>query len=177
LRGDGLGPEHGPVGDIAVPLDKRWNRPAPADDDIEELPHRIGDGTVVTVDEQKVAFVIALFGVTGQMNLADTGERKAAQIFKRRKTVIDRRYEDIVDVKQQPASGALSNGANEVGFTHRRLVKRDIGRRVLKQDGTADRLLHFVDMIADARERRFGVRQRQKIIEKGRLMRRPGKMF
>ena len=53
----------------------------------------------------------------------------------------------------------------------------DIGRRVLEQDRAADRLLHFVDVIGDACERRPRVGQRQQVVEIGRVVGRPGEML
>lgn len=41
------------------------------DDGVEEFPHRVGDRTIVAVDEQKLALVICLFGMAGEMNLTD----------------------------------------------------------------------------------------------------------
>ena len=87
------------------------------------------------------------------------------------------RDEDVVDVEQQAAAGAPDQLPKEFGLAHRRFREDHIGRRVLEQDRAADGLLHFVDMIGDARERRLGVGQRQQIVEVGRLVRRPGEML
>src|SRR5271163_5199082 len=94
LRGGGLGFEYRPFRNIAVPLDKRWNRTASAHDDLKELPHRIGNRAVMTVDEQKIAFVIGLFGVSGQMYLAHMFDREVGEISKRGIAVIGSRDED-----------------------------------------------------------------------------------
>ena len=95
-----------PFGNVAVPFDQRRDRPRLRDDDLEQVPDRVGDRPVVAVDEQGVAFVVALFGMSGEMDLADRRERKIGQIVERREAVIGRRHEDIVDVEQQAASGA-----------------------------------------------------------------------
>ena len=84
LRGGGLGLEHGPVGYVAVPFDKRRNGPASADHDVEELPDRVGDRPVMAVDQQKVALVVRLLGMPGQMDLAHMLERKIGEIGERR---------------------------------------------------------------------------------------------
>ena len=100
LCGGGLRLEHGPVGDGAVPFDQRRNRPASADHDVEELPDRVGDRPVMAVDEQKIALVVRLLGMPGEMDLADMLERKIGEIGERRKAVIGGRNEDVVDVEQ-----------------------------------------------------------------------------
>ena len=79
LGGGGLRLEHGPVGDVAVPFDKRRDRPASADHDLEEFPDRVGDRAVMAVDEQKIALVVRLFGMPGQMDLAHMSSGKSAR--------------------------------------------------------------------------------------------------
>src|SRR5271156_6676843 len=150
LRSGGFGLEHRPFRNIAVPLDQRRNRATSADDDLEELPYRIGDRAVMAVDKKKIALVIGLFGMSRQMYLADMFDREVGDITKRRMAVIGGRDEDVVDVEQQPAAGAAYQLANEVSFAHRRLAKHDIGGGVFEKDRPADRLLHFVDVITDA---------------------------
>src|SRR5260370_14822312 len=80
LRGGGLGLENRPFGNIAVPFHERWKRTATAHDDLEELPHRIGNRPVMTIDEQAVALVIFLFGVSRQVNLANMLNGKIGKI-------------------------------------------------------------------------------------------------
>src|ERR1700726_1996330 len=119
LRGSRLGFEDRPVGDVAVPLDQRRNRPAPRDYDFEQFPDGICDRTVMAVDQQQVALIVGLFGVTGEMNLTDTGERKVGQIVQRRETVIGGGHEYVVDVEQQAASGTPRDTADEIRLAHR----------------------------------------------------------
>src|SRR5215207_9749674 len=106
LRRGGLGLEHRPVGDGAVPLDQRWNRAATADYDIEELPHRVCDRPVVTVDQKKFTLIVRLLGVPGEMDLADMLQRKIGEVVEGGKPVIGGGDEDVVDVEQQAAPGA-----------------------------------------------------------------------
>ena len=80
--------------------------PAPADDDLVELPDRVGDRPVMAVDQQRVAFVVGLLGMSGEMDLADLRQREIGEIVERREAVVGRRDEDIVDVEQQAAAGA-----------------------------------------------------------------------
>src|SRR5260370_36336874 len=72
LGSRGFGVEDRPVGDVAVPLKQGRNRPDPRDDSLEQLPDRIRNGRVVAVDHQPVALSVRLFGVAGQMDLADS---------------------------------------------------------------------------------------------------------
>ena len=91
--------------------------------------------------------------------------------------MIGGRDEDVVDVEQQAAAGSAHDRANEVRFAHRRFAKRDIGGGIFEQDRPADRLLHFVDVIADASESGPRVGQRQQVVEKCGLVGRPGQML
>src|ERR1700677_3167621 len=177
LRGGGFSFEHRPFRNIAVPLDQRRNRAASADDDLEELPHRVGNRAVMAVDKQKIAFLIGLYGMSRQMYLAASFAREVGEITKRGISVIGGRDEDVVDVEQQPAAAAAYQLANEVSFAHRRLAKHDIGGRVFEKDRPADRHLRFVNVIADASEGGPCVWQRQQVIEKCGLMGRPGQML
>src|SRR5260370_7586780 len=59
----GLGLEHGPIGNLAIPFHESRNRPAPAGNDVEESPHRIGNRAVMAVDEKPFALVVRLFAM------------------------------------------------------------------------------------------------------------------
>src|ERR1700720_955678 len=60
LRGGHLSFEDRLVGDVAVPLDQRRNRPTPRDHDLEQFPDDIRDRTIMAVDQQRLALVIGL---------------------------------------------------------------------------------------------------------------------
>ena len=154
--------------DVAVPFDERRDRSALADHDLEELPDRVGDRPVVAVDQQKIALVVLLLGMSGQMDLADLVERKIGKIGECRKAMVGGRHEDVVDVEQQAAAGAPDDLADEVGLAHRRFLEEDVGRWVLEQDRPADRILHLVDMIGDTGEVAARIGQRQQVVEIGR---------
>ena len=49
---------------------KRRNRTAARDDDLVKLPYRIGDGTIVAVDQKALALIVALLGMAGKMDFA-----------------------------------------------------------------------------------------------------------
>jgi len=144
-----LGLQHRPVRNFAVPFDQRRDSAAARDDDLVQVPHGIRDRPVMAVDQQQVAFIVALLGMTGEMDLADTRQRKIREIVERGETMIGRRHEHIVDVEQQSASRTLRHAADEFGLAHRRFREREIGRRIFQQQRPPDRLLHLIDMIAD----------------------------
>ena len=49
LRGASLGVQHGPFGDVAVPLDKRRKQAAASDDNLEQLTSRLRDRSVASI--------------------------------------------------------------------------------------------------------------------------------
>ena len=177
LRGGRFGLQDRPIRDLAVPLDQRRDGTTARDDDLVELPHGIRDRAVMAVDQQQIAFVVALLGMAGEMDLADARQRKVGEILRGGETVIGRGDEHVVDVEQQRRIRCARRRADEIGLAHRRVAKGDIGRRVFQQDRPPDRFLHLIDMIADVAERRLGVGQRQQIVEIAGLVRRPGEML
>src|SRR6202041_2738831 len=88
LRGGCLGFEDRPVGDAAVPLDQRGYRPASRAHDLEYFPDGIRDRPVMAVDQQQFALVVGLFGMTGEVNLADLRQGEVGQIVECREAVI-----------------------------------------------------------------------------------------
>src|SRR5580700_6058862 len=71
----------------------------------------------------------------------------------------------------------MGDRPDEVGLAHRRGSESDIGRWIFDQDTTSDRVLHLLNMLAHMRECGLRVRQRQQVVEIGRLVCRPGEMF
>src|SRR5258707_6028507 len=80
LRGASLGLQHGPFGEVAVPLDERWKRPPASDDNLEQVPDALRHLPVMAVDEEKVSFVIGLFGLTRPIDLPPVRPRGSAAI-------------------------------------------------------------------------------------------------
>src|SRR5258708_35871176 len=76
LRSVSLRFEQRPVREIAVPFDERRDGSVLADDGVEELPHRVGDRTIVAVDEQKLDLPVCLFDMSCEMNPTDWFKRK-----------------------------------------------------------------------------------------------------
>src|SRR5271166_5335298 len=85
LRGGRFRFKTRPFRDRAVPFDERRDRPCSGDDAFEQAPDRVGDGPVVAVDEQRLALVVALFGMSGEMDFADEPKRIIRQIVERQK--------------------------------------------------------------------------------------------
>src|SRR6266436_3259643 len=119
LRSVRLRFEPSPVRKVAVPFDERRDGSALADDDVEELPHRVGDRTIMAVNEQKLALIIRLSGMAGEVNLPDVRKRKIGEIVARGKAMVGRRNEHVADVEQQAAPGAPNQLRNERRLAHR----------------------------------------------------------
>src|SRR5579863_6848544 len=100
LRGVRLRLEPSPVREVAVPFHERRDRSALADDEVEELPHGVGDWTVMTVNEQRLALVIHLSGMAGEVNLADVMKREIGEIIARGEAMVGGRNEYVADVEQ-----------------------------------------------------------------------------
>ncbi|GFO83370.1 MAG: hypothetical protein A49_29970 [Methyloceanibacter sp.] len=79
--------------------------------------------------------------------------------------MIDGLHEDVVDVEQQTASGSADDGAQELDLAHRRLGIGHIGRWIFEKHWPRHRIVHFVDVIADAGERCIRIGQRKKIVQ------------
>src|SRR5258708_13063318 len=105
LRGVRLCVEPSPVRKVAVPFHERRDGAALADDEVEELPHRVGDRTVMAVNEQKLALVIRLLGMAREVNLTDVLKRKIGEIVARAKAMVGGRNEPVVDAYQQAPPG------------------------------------------------------------------------
>src|SRR5215813_5053375 len=119
LRGVRLRVEPSPLRKVAVPFDERRDGSALADDDVEELPYGVSDRTVMAVNEQKLALVIRLSGMAGEMNLTDVLKGKIVEIIERGKAMVGGRNEHVVDVQQQAAPGAPGQLSDERRFAHR----------------------------------------------------------
>ena len=73
----------------------------------------------------------------------------------------------VGDVQQQPAARALQGLAQERGLAHRRGLELEVGRRVLQQHAALQPLLHPIDVVAHAVQRRAVVGHRQQVVEEG----------
>src|SRR5262245_40449013 len=119
LRGVRLRLERKPVRKVAVPFDKRRDGSALADDDVEELPYGLSDRTLMPVNAQKLALVIGLLGMAGEVNLTNVLQREIGEIVERGKAMIGSRNQQVADVEQQAAPGAPNQLRDERRFAHR----------------------------------------------------------
>ena len=72
---------------------------------------------------------------------------------------------DVVDVEQEPASGASRQLGQEFPFRHFGIVELNVGRDILEHDGAAEEVLHQLDAADDMIERLPGVGDRQQIVQ------------
>ena len=84
---------------------------------------------------------------------------------------------DIVDIEEQLASGAAGDRGDELPFAHRIVVEANVGGDILDQQRTPERALHGIDPIANERQRFFGERQRQEIVEMAAVDMAPAKVL
>src|ERR1700681_153292 len=145
---------------IGVPLDQRRLGTEACDGGAVERPYRKGDPRSVRIDEAVPTSV-----EPGQVNLAYRVPRNCRQISVRIEPVIDRVDVDIVDIEEELAAGTEGKGGNKIPFAHRVVSEANIGGDILDQERASERALHGVDAIANERQRFFGERQRQEIIE------------
>ena len=123
------------------------------DHHVVKRPDRIGDGSVVAVDQQRRPFVVFLPVMAGEVDFPDMFEGVGAQIVGGGKSVIGGGDKHVVDVEQQAATGAAHDLGDEIGLGIFRLLEQQVGRGVFQQYGATDGLLHLVDMLADAGQR------------------------
>src|SRR6516164_8677249 len=86
-----------PIRDLAIPFDPRRDWSALSDHDLKQFPDGIRDGSVMAVDQEQLALVVDLFGVTCEMDLVDRSQRKVGQILQWRETMIGGRHKNVVD--------------------------------------------------------------------------------
>ena len=129
------------------------------------------------VNEEKIAFVIDIFRVTGEVDFLHQFQREIAQVVHRLPAVIGCRDEDIVDIEQQTAAGFAGDVTDEIGLAHGRLFEGHIGGRVFQQERTLEPVLNLADMRDNAIERFSIVGDRQKVVEIACVMARPGQVF
>jgi hypothetical protein len=81
----------------------------------------------------------------------------------RRQPEVARRDEDVVDVEQQPAPGAPRERLEEVDLVPFVADAGEVVGRVFDRDPAAERSLHPVDVLDDARQCLARARKRQQI--------------
>ena len=115
--------------------------------------------------------------VTGQVDLPHRIRGQRIEIGDRIESEVVRGHEDIVDVAEQSASGALHQRREELGLRDRRVAKAQIARRILDQDPPPERVLRASDVLGDDGERLLRVRQREQVVQIGAARDAPGQML
>ena len=129
------------------------------------------------VDQQHRAVVVAIGCVPAEMDLANILHREIIDERGCVEPVIDRLYEQIVDVEEKPATGTPHDLPQELHLAHRHVGEGHIGGWVLESHAPPEPVLHLVDILADARQRLLRVGQRQEIVEIDAVVARPGEML
>ena len=127
---------------------------------------------IVGVDD-----VRAHMAVAGHVKLHDPICRNSVEEGQRIVTVVEGADIDVVDVEQQPASGAARQLGQEFPFRHFGIVELDIGRDILEHDGAAKEVLHQFHPADDVIERFLCVRDRQQIMQVLAVHARPAQMI
>src|SRR6202008_98725 len=109
------------------------------------------------------------------MDFAHLVEGEIREIIQCRVAVIAGRNENVVDIEQQSAASTTHNGTDEIRLAHARIFEGNVSRRILQQNLLTERVLDLVNVRAHMVKRGLGVRQRQEVVEKRRLMGGPGK--
>src|SRR5205823_8391069 len=130
--------QYGKRRDVVIPFDERRTRPESRERFFVEPPHVGGNARAVIVDAQRASVRQLPNRVTGQMDLADRVRRQRREIRGRVPAVIATADEDIVDVAQDAAAGALGYRRDEFPFGNARLGELQVGRRVLEENLTPE---------------------------------------
>lgn len=129
------------------------------------------------VDEEKTVLLVPIRRMAGEVDLLDLRERVGVDIGEGVPALVGGRDEHVVDVEQEAAAGAPRDLGDEVGFRIGALGEGQIRGGVLQQHLPAERVLHRVDVLADAGEGACGVRHRQQVVQESGIVARPGEML
>src|SRR4029077_9542198 len=83
----------------------------------------------------------------------------------------------VVDVEEDAAAGSPGDLGYELRLGDRRIAVTEVGGRVLDQQPPAERFLRLLDVPAEEVEARFGVGERQQVVEIGSADRAPRQML
>src|SRR5215831_14718365 len=150
---------------VGIPLDQGRN----GAEALERLPIEQPNGwrhaRAVVVDAQHFATFELAHGVPGEMDLADRASAQGGEISARVPAVIAGAHVDVVDVAQNAAAGTGGNGGKEFPLGNRRMLEREIRRRILDEDAALEKGLCLIDVATDDIERFLGQWQRQQVTE------------
>ena len=130
----------------------------------------------MAVDQQALAggFVD---GEPGEMDFPDQLVRNRVEIGFRVDADILGADMDVVDVDKQAAPGPFRRLDDERHLVHFPVRQNEVIGRILDQDRPPQRLLHLVDIVAQAVEARPAEARRQQVGEPQPVMRGPGDVF
>src|SRR5579862_700297 len=100
-----------------------------------------------------------------EVELDDAFARNRVDIGARIETMIERADEDVVDVEQDAAVGALCDLREELPFGHLRIAKRHVAGNILDEHGTLEEVLRLANARRDMTHNLGGVWQRQQIMQ------------
>src|SRR5712692_670723 len=106
---------------IGVPFDEGRHRAEARERRRVERPDLGRDARTVIVDAKRAAVFELPRAVSGEMDLADRGGRQRGKIGRRVPAVIPAADEDVVDVAQNAAGGALGHQGEEFPLRNRRM--------------------------------------------------------
>src|SRR5216684_7476131 len=119
---------------VGVPFDEGRHRAEARERRRVERPDLGRDARTVIVDAKRAAVFELPRGVSGEMDLADRGGRQRGKIGRRVPAVIPAADDDVVDVAQNAAAGALGEPGEEFPLRNRRMPELQVGGRVLDQN-------------------------------------------
>ena len=124
-----------------------------------EVPNRLRHPRAVVVDQD-----IHILGgaMAGKMDLADRCRRQRVEVGDRVEPEILRADVDVVDVAEDAATGSAGGFGQEFLLGDRRMAKAQVGRRVLDQQPSPERLLRLGDVPAKNFEALFCIGKRSK---------------
>src|SRR6266851_8147693 len=98
------------------------------------------------------------------MQLADCLPRQAVDVGRRIEPHVVRAEDDVADVAQELAAGAMRELAEKITFSHARPRESHVARRILEEIRTSERVLHLTDMVGHEAQRLDVVWQREEIV-------------
>ena len=151
--------QYGKVRDIGIPLDQRWQVPESVDRVGIKLPDGVGNGTTVSIDQQRNSEIL-LLRVAGEMHFPDVGRRQRIDVVPGIETMVDRIHIDIVDIAQQAAAGLIGKTGEKFPFGNGGVAECQVAGDVLDQYLPPQQVLGFVDPVPHEFEGFFGVWER-----------------
>src|SRR5216117_1296134 len=136
---------------VGVPFDERRHAPEECQRLGVKRPHLLRNARAVVVDADRAPVLEFAHLVTREVDLADALRRQGVQIAPRIEAVVAGAYEDVVDVAQDAASGALGECRDEFPFGDLRMPVAQVRRGVLDKYSAPERLLRSLDVAADDR--------------------------